>query len=398
MKVITEQGKFPIKCWADDLEEEGIQQLKNVASLPFIHRHVAVMPDAHIGIGCTVGAVIPTKNAIIPAAVGVDIGCGMMAVKTNISAKELPDDLSEIRHSIERSIPLGIGAGHKELNLEKSDASFISQSNVNYFIKQSDPEGLWDVKAKHWRSQLGSLGSGNHFIELCLDERDWVWVMLHSGSRGVGNQIGRKFIEKAKEEMRVHHVNLPDQNIAYLSEGTQNFQDYVDAVAWSQEYASLNRRIMMQLIFGELEHYIPHILPMVGAINCHHNYVELENHYGENVYVTRKGAIRARELDLGIIPGSMGAKSYIVRGKENQESFHSCSHGAGRKMSRRAARKVFSMHDLEVQTEGVEINRRKGILDEIPGAYKDVDHVMELQKDLVEVVHTLKQVVCVKGD
>lgn len=399
MKVIKEADSFPIKLWPDDLGEKELQQLRNIASLPFIHRHIAVMPDAHLGIGCTIGSVIPTKKAIIPAAVGVDIGCGVMAVHTNWNAEKLPENLFKIRSSIERAVPLGVGQGYKDDAIFKKPVTrFLSQKSLKGFLAQSDPENLWDIKAPKWRNQLGSLGSGNHFIEICLDENDDVWVMLHSGSRGVGNQIAKKFIEKAKEDMRVHHINLPDKNISYLSEGTKSFQDYIDAVEWAQQYASYNRRFMMDVIFAELNYYLPGIQPLEEVINCHHNYVEMENHFGENVYVTRKGAIRAREDDLGIIPGSMGAKSYVVRGKGNQESFHSCSHGAGRKMSRTKARKTFSMNDLDQQTQGVELNKRKSILDEIPGAYKDIDHVMKLQSDLVEVLHTLKQVVCVKGD
>lgn len=399
MKVIKEADNVPIKLWPDDLGEQELQQLRNIASLPFIHRHIAVMPDAHLGIGCTIGSVIPTKKAIIPAAVGVDIGCGVMAVHTNWKAEKLPESLIKIRSAIERTVPLGVGQGYKDDAIFKKPVTrFLDQTSLNCFLKQSDPESQWDIKAPHWRNQLGSLGSGNHFIEICLDENEDVWVMLHSGSRHVGNQIAKRFIEKAKEDMRVHHINLPDKNISYLSEGTQNFQDYINAVEWAQQYASFNRRFMMDVIFAELDYYLPGIKPLEEVINCHHNYVAMENHFGEDVYVTRKGAIRAREDDLGIIPGSMGAKSYIVRGKGNQESFHSCSHGAGRKMSRTKARKTFSMNDLDQQTQGVELNKRKSILDEIPGAYKDIDHVMELQSDLVEVLHTLKQVVCVKGD
>ncbi len=399
MQEIKATGHFPIKLWPDDLGNEELKQLQNIARLPFIHSHIAVMPDAHLGIGCTIGSVIPTKKAIIPAAVGGDIGCGMMAVHTNWQADKLPDNLADIRSSIERTIPLGVGQGYKENAVfKKAVTRFVDPTALEKFLEQSDPENLWNLKAPRWRRQLGSLGSGNHFIEICLDENDAVWVMLHSGSRGVGNQIARKFIEQAKEEMRVHHVNLPDKNISYLSEGTKNFQDYIDAVEWAQQYASLNRRFMMDVIFAELDHYLPGIRPLKEVINCHHNYVEKENHFGEDVYLTRKGAIRAREDDLGIIPGSMGAKSYIVRGKGNPESFHSCSHGAGRKMSRTQARKTFSLEDLDRQTQGVELNKRKSILDEIPGAYKDIDHVMQLQSDLVEVIHTLKQVVCIKGD
>jgi tRNA-splicing ligase RtcB len=390
-----ENGKLEAKVWAEDLDFDTQEQIRNIASMNFIHRHVAVMPDAHLGIGCTIGSVVPTKSAIIPAAVGVDIGCGMMAVKTSLQAHDLPWSLKELRENIERSVPTG-KYSHKEV--VESGFHFVTGSQFNYFLKQSEPELMFDVKAKRWMTQLGTLGSGNHFIEVCLDENDQVWVMLHSGSRGIGNQIGRKFIELAKEDMRIHHINLPDQNLSYLSEGTQHFDDYWHALEWAQEYASINRRLMMGLVFDQLWRMFPDMLIREEAINCHHNYVAKENHYGDNVYVTRKGAIRARGKDLGIIPGSMGAKSYIVRGKGNQESFHSCSHGAGRKMSRRKAKDTFTSADLEAQTAGVEIRRRKEIIDEIPGAYKDIDRVMELQSDLVEPVHTLKQILCVKGD
>ena len=257
---------------------------------------------------------------------------------------------------------------------------------------------MFGITTGKWREQIGSLGGGNHFIEICIDEDDFVWVMLHSGSRGIGNKIGMVFIRKAKEDMRIHQVNLPDKNLAYFSEGTEHFNDYVEAVAWAQEYAFINRQVMMTLIFGQLEYYFPQVRVEEQAINCHHNYVEKEHHYGESIWVTRKGAIRAREDDMGIIPGSMGTKSYIVKGKGNKESFHSSSHGAGRRMSRKQAFNKFTMDDLEKQTPGVEMQRREAIIDEIPGAYKDIDQVMKDQEDLVTVIHTLKQIVNVKGD
>ncbi|KMP11071.1 Fis family transcriptional regulator [Candidatus Nitromaritima sp. SCGC AAA799-A02] len=399
-KIVQGEAGFPVKVWTDDLDAQAEDQLLNLSSMPFIHQHVAVMPDAHIGLGCTIGCVVPTVKAIIPAAVGVDIGCGMMAARTNLYAKDLPDDLSRVRNSIERTIPLGPGKCHHnepDALFAGIENQFVSPGDVIRFLKD-DPEGRFGVKAGKWRSQLGTLGGGNHFIETCLDEADRVWVMLHSGSRGVGNRIGMTFIQKAKEDMRIHHVNLPDRDLSYFSEGTSNFDDYVKAVGWAQEYASLNRRMMMTLIFGQLEHYFPQVRVEEKVINCHHNYVEQESHFGETVWVTRKGAIRARENDMGIIPGSMGAKSYIVSGKGNPESFHSCSHGAGRRMSRKQAFKKFSMEDLEAQTEGVEMTRRKAIIDEIPQAYKDIDQVMGNQEDLVTIVHTLKQILNVKGD
>ena len=397
-KVYQSGNGFPVKVWAEDLDKGAVKQLLNVSLIPFIHNHVAVMPDAHVGMGCTIGTVIPTHKAIIPAAVGVDIGCGMMAAKTNITAKDLPDNLSKIRNSIEKIIPLGPGRCHrKEYSLNKTKNQFVSHSEVNQFFK-NDPDKMFGITTGKWREQIGSLGGGNHFIEICMDEDDFVWVMLHSGSRGIGNKIGMVFIGKAKEDMRIHQVNLPDKNLAYFSEGTEHFNDYVEAVAWAQEYAFINRRVMMTLIFGQLEYYFPQVRVEEQAINCHHNYVEKEHHYGESIWVTRKGAIRAKEDDMGIIPGSMGTKSYIIKGKGNKESFHSCSHGAGRRMSRKQAFNKFTMDDLEKQTPGVEMQRREAIIDEIPGAYKDIDQVMKDQEDLVTVIHTLKQIVNVKGD
>ena len=397
-KVYESDNGFPVKVWAEDLDKGAVKQLLNVSLIPFIHNHVAVMPDAHVGMGCTIGTVIPTHKAIIPAAVGVDIGCGMMAAKTNITAKDLPDNLSKIRNSIEKIIPLGPGRCHrKEYSLNKTKNQFVSQGEVNQFLK-NDPDEMFGITTGKWREQIGSLGGGNHFIEICIDEDDFVWVMLHSGSRGIGNKIGMVFIRKAKEDMRIHQVNLPDKNLSYFSEGTEHFNDYVEAVAWAQEYAFINRQVMMTLIFGQLEYYFPQVRVEEQAINCHHNYVEKEHHYGESIWVTRKGAIRAKEDDMGIIPGSMGTKSYIIKGKGNKESFHSCSHGAGRRMSRKQAFNKFTMDDLKKQTPGVEMQRREAIIDEIPGAYKDIDQVMKDQEDLVTVIHTLKQIVNVKGD
>ena len=397
-KVYQSDNGFPVKVWTEGLDKGVVEQLLNVSLIPFIHNHVAVMPDAHVGMGCTIGTVIPTHKAIIPAAVGVDIGCGMMAAKTNITAKDLPDNLSAIRNNIERIIPLGPGRyHHKEYSLSKTKNQFISQREVDQFLK-NDPNEMFDITTEKWREQMGSLGGGNHFIEICVDEDDFIWVMLHSGSRGIGNKIGMTFIRKAKEDMRIHQVNLPDKNLSYFSEGTRHFNDYVKAVTWAQEYASINRRVMMTLIFRQLEYYFHNVRVNEQSINCHHNYVKKEHHYGETIWVTRKGAIRAREDDMGIIPGSMGTKSYIVKGKGNKESFHSCSHGAGRRMSRTQAFKKFTMNDLKKQTTGVEMQRRKAIIDEIPEAYKDIDQVMKDQDDLVDVIHTLKQIVNVKGD
>ena len=398
-QVIQEQGDRPIHIWTEDIDEGALQQLKNIAKLPFIHKHgVAAMPDVHWGIGATVGSVIATKGAIIPAAVGVDIGCGMNAVRTSLKASDLPDSLAEIRHSIERGVPLGAGGNHQKSGpawdglfnrLPKGDARW----GLPLILASTSDEG-----AKRAAGQLGTLGSGNHFIEVCLDENQDVWVMLHSGSRGTGNIIGRQFIERAKQLMEKYFVTLPDKDLAFFPVNTQEFDDYVSAVSWCQDYAAENRRVMMEEVLRNLHHHIAKPFELTSeAINCHHNYVEKENHHGENVYVTRKGAIRAREGDLGIIPGSMGARSYIVRGKGNAESYHSCAHGAGRKFGRKEAKRRFTVADLEAQTQGVECRKDAEVLDELPAAYKDIDVVMANQADLVDVVHTLKQVMCVKG-
>lgn len=394
-RVIT-KGKVPVKIYTDDIDPSAYEQLANMAQMPFIHSHIAAMPDVHRGIGATVGSVIPTKGAIIPAAVGVDIGCGMNAVRLSLGANELPDNLRGLRSAIERDVPVGF-------NMHKRDA--VPDSTVRALSPGLD--AIWEkhpkLKAKKkkpyqsWVRQLATLGGGNHFIELCLDENEDVWVMLHSGSRGVGNAIGQYFIELARRDMEKIQKNLPDRDLAYFTEGTDHFDDYVEAVGWAQDYAMTNRREMMRIIIKVLQHKLPAFKVTKEAINCHHNYVEEEMHYGESVFVTRKGAIRAGEGEYGIIPGSMGAKSFIVKGKGNPSSFCSCSHGAGRVMSRTAAKKQFTSEDVEAQTEGVECKKDKSVIDEIPAAYKDIDKVMDNQTDLVEVVHTLKQVICVKG-
>lgn len=394
----------PIKAWVRGVQaaDNAVQQLRNVASLPFIHQWVAAMPDVHWGMGATVGSVIPTKGAIIPAAVGVDIGCGMMAVQTSVTASDLPDSLASLRTAIEKAVPHG-----RTDNGGRNDKGSWREvpAPVENAWRRLRP-GYEAIVARHERldrgrhmGQLGTLGTGNHFIELCLDEADRLWVMLHSGSRGVGNRIGMHFIKLAQKDMKRHIANLPDKDLAYFEEGAEHFDDYVMAVDWAQGFARVNREIMMEHVLGALRasKELPKFTSDQMAVNCHHNYVQKEEHYGAEVFVTRKGAVSAREGQLGIIPGSMGARSYIVRGKGNPESFHSCSHGAGRVMSRNEAKRTFTVEDHEKATEGVECRKDAGVIDETPMAYKDIDKVMAAQQDLVEVVHTLKQVVCVKG-
>ena len=401
IKRIFAGGHVPVKIWTEDVEGTALQQLKNLSSMPFLHKHIACMPDVHAGKGSTIGSVIATDGAIIPAAVGVDIGCGMNAVQLTLTAKDLPDNLHEIRNSIEKMIPLAATEGHagKVPMLVQSAAGKMG-TKLDYILSRS-PELRKKMPAaigvSRWVKQLGTLGSGNHFIEICLDEKDHVWIMLHSGSRGIGNIIGTHFIAQAKKEMEKYLINLPDKDLAYLPTDTKLFEDYMVAMHWAQDYALVNRKLMMKFVIRVLEAHLPKFQIKSEGANCHHNYVSLENHYGKNVYVTRKGAVRAREGDIGIIPGSMGTKSFIVKGLGNKESFCSCSHGAGRKMSRTKAKSLYSAADLVEQTKGVECRKDESVVDEIPGAYKDIDQVMENQNDLVEVLHTLKQVICVKG-
>ena len=403
--VIASENGVPVKAWTNgvQLEEQARQQLINAAQLPFIFKWIAAMPDVHWGVGATVGSVIPTKGAIIPAAVGVDIGCGMMAVQTSLNARDLPDNLKKIRASIENGVPHGRtnhgGAG------DRGAWHDIPDRNAGVWV--GELKSRYDaILAKHPKldrgnhaNHLGTLGTGNHFIEVCLDEAETVWFMLHSGSRGVGNRMGSYFIELARKDMRKFFINLPDIDLAYFPEHTVNFNDYVEAVEWAQDYARRNRDLMMEQIVGAVRRSgeVPPFTAEVQAINCHHNYVARESHFGENVLITRKGAVRAREGDMGIIPGSMGARSYIVRGKGNPESFSSCSHGAGRAMSRNEAKRRFTVEDHVRMTEGVECRKDSDVIDETPAAYKSIDAVMAAQTDLVEIVHTLRQVVCVKG-
>ncbi len=403
-ETIIDTRGVPIRAWVKDVhvDDNAMQQLRNVASLPFIHRWVAAMPDIHWGIGATVGSVIPTKKAIIPAAVGVDIGCGMMAVKTSLSAADLPDDLKRIRAAIEKAVPHGRtdrgGKGDRgswSRAPAPVEACWKKLKRGYESIIQKHPKL---DRGRHYQ-HLGTLGTGNHFIELCLDTDDGVWVMLHSGSRGVGNRIGMHFITLAQKDMRQHIADLPDKNLAYFTEGAKHFDDYFEAVAWAQRFAKENRELMMTAVLEVMQRdaILPRFKADLMAVNCHHNYVQKEEHFGEQVFVTRKGAVSAAKGEYGIIPGSMGARSFIVKGKGNPNSFHSCSHGAGRVMSRTQAKRSFSVDDHVRATAGVECRKDEGVIDETPMAYKDIDAVMRAQGDLVDIVATLKQVVCVKG-
>ncbi|GHT85060.1 RNA-splicing ligase RtcB [Betaproteobacteria bacterium] len=394
-EVITTQ-RVPVKIWTDDVDERSKEQLANIASLPFIHHHVAAMPDVHLGIGATIGSVIATHKAIIPAAVGVDIGCGMVACRLSLTGNDLDEKaLKKVFDQISRDVPVG-RAQHKDRDvLVHAAMPFEARLDA---MTEKHPQLLKAFgKFSKWMNQMGTLGGGNHFIEVCLDEANQVWVMLHSGSRGIGNALASYFIELARQDMERWMIHLPDKNLAYFPEGSEHFADYVAAVTWAQEYAMQNRESMVDLVLAALCRHLPEFDVTSEVVNCHHNYVAIEHHYGANVWVTRKGAIRARDGDLGIIPGSMGAQSFIVRGKGNAESFTSCSHGAGRRMSRTAAEQQFTAADLEKQTEGVICRKDAGVVDEIPGAYKDIETVMANQADLVDVLHRLKQVICVKG-
>ncbi|MBO9708481.1 MAG: RtcB family protein [Caulobacter sp.] len=398
-----ESDGAPIKAWTQGvpIEDSALKQLRNVASLPFIHKHVAVMPDVHWGMGATVGSVIPTYRAIIPAAVGVDIGCGMMAVRTSIRAEHLPDNLFGVRSDIEAAVPHGRtdNGGRNDKGAWQSEPPAIAAEKWAGLKEGYDDIVARNPKAAHPRGygHLGTLGTGNHFVELCLDEAGDVWVMLHSGSRGVGNRFGTFFIERAKHEMRRWFINLPDEDLAYFAEGSEGFIDYVRAVSWAQKYALANREVMMDQVLGVLRKTFPDLTVTEHAVNCHHNYVSREKHFGKDVFVTRKGAVSAKDGELGIIPGSMGAKSFIVRGRGNPDSFCTCSHGAGRAMSRNEARRRFTIADHVAATAGVECRKDADVIDETPMAYKDIDAVMAAQSDLVDIVHTLRQVVCVKG-
>lgn len=401
------QGRgAPLKMWCEgvEVEDDARTQLENIASLPFVYKHVAVMPDVHLGKGATVGSVIATKGAVVPAAVGVDIGCGMMAVRLSLKANDLPDNLASLRSHIESVVPHGRtdngGKNDKGTWVDRIPNS-VSNAWLSLCSRYDAIVAKHPKIASHKTFEfMGTLGTGNHFIELCLDEDDYVWVMLHSGSRGVGNKIGQYFIEAARKEMERYHIlpYLPDKDLSYLVEHTTLFDDYVEAVSWAQEFAALNRQVMMDAVLDVLRERLPSfVVSNEKAVNCHHNYISKENHFGENVFVTRKGAVRAREGDLGIIPGSMGTGSFIVRGLGNHESFCSCSHGAGRRMSRNAARMAITLDDHIKATEGIECRKDIDVIDESPAAYKDIGAVMAAQDDLVKIVHRLRQVLNVKG-
>lgn len=403
-EVLHTPGQMPIKSWTRGVsfDENSKVQLNNMAQMPFIHKWIAVMPDVHLGKGATIGSVIPTLGAVIPAAVGVDLGCGMMAARTSLTAAQLPDSLAALRSLIEKRVPHGRGKQSRGARDPGSWAN-VPQDVANAWTPLND--GFNKLCEKHPflkntnnMNHLGTLGTGNHFIEICLDEDNAVWVMLHSGSRGVGNRIGTHFIEQAKKDMERWFIQLPDKDLAYLAEGSEHFADYVAAVAWAQDFARSNREVMMARTLQALREIIGiPFATQVEAVNCHHNYISREHHYGEDVWVTRKGAVSARIGEMGIIPGSMGARSFIVRGLGNEESFCSCSHGAGRVMSRTEAKRRVSMDEHLLATAGVECRKDQSVIDETPSAYKPIEKVMQAQSDLVEIVHTLKQVLCVKG-
>lgn len=396
IKQVIQGPGHPVKIWTDDIDEPSLKQLRNIAQLPFIHHHVAAMPDVHLGIGATIGAVIATRQAIIPAAVGVDLGCGMIACRLSLNADQLDEfQLRRLFDQINRDVPVGRDQHDDHRALVEAAKPFARGLES---LRERHPGLLQSMgKQSKWVNQLGTLGGGNHFIELCLDETRRVWLMLHSGSRGVGHAIADYFIRLARQDMEHWMIQLPDRDLAYFPEGNPHFTDYVEAVDWAQRYAYQNRQSMLELVLAALRRHLPPCVVTDEVINCHHNYVEREHHFHAHVWVTRKGAIRAQVGDWGIIPGSMGARSYIVTGKGHPDSFCSCAHGAGRRMSRTAAQKQYSTADLARQTQGVLCRKDAGVIDEIPSAYKDIDEVMANQSELVEIRHTLKQVLCVKG-
>lgn len=375
--------------WASDIDPNALEQAQRAAAMPFVHGHVALMPDAHVGMGATIGSVIPTDGAIIPSAVGVDIGCGMIAAELPFTSDVLGDDLSKLHSHIAQVVPAGVGQGH-----DRHDNNAMADlRNAAAGVDLTDKQ--WVTAGK----QIGTLGAGNHFVEVCLDERDRVWVVLHSGSRGIGNQIAKQHIEGAKGLMRRYFIDLDDADLAYLVEGTPEFDAYIAGMLWAQDYALANRELMMDRVLAQVAGHIGYHFVESQRINCHHNFTEREHHMGRNVWVTRKGAIRARTNDLGVIPGSMGTRSYIVQGKGTPASYCSCSHGAGRRLSRGQARRTLDLDGLRGQMSGKAWNetQAEALLDEDPRSYKDIDQVMADQADLVAVLHTLTQVLNYKG-
>lgn len=398
IKKILSNNRVPIKIWTNDIEQSALEQLHNTAKLPFLFKHLAVMPDVHFGKGATIGSVIATKGAIIPSAVGVDIGCGMSAVKLPFSTENL-GDLTKLRSNIERVIPVGYHQ-HKDMDNRRS-ISFkeLGENSLNLNHGQS---GFYKNTIEKSAHQLGTLGGGNHFIEICQDQQNMVWIILHSGSRNIGKVLAEKHIDKAKDIMKKYFIDLPDPDLAYFAQNTDEFKAYIKDLNWAQSYAKINREEMMLRTLNEVFIHAYGIDAKINSsllfkIDCHHNYTQIENHFGHNVWITRKGAVSAKENEFGIIPGSMGTKSYIVKGKGNIDSFHSCSHGAGRKLSRTKAFEKFTIEDLAKQTNGIECKKDASILDEIPSAYKNIDKVMEDQSDLVDVYAILNQLICIKG-
>jgi tRNA-splicing ligase RtcB len=392
----------PIREWTQgvEVEDEARKQLGATASLPIVWPHLAVMPDVHWGMGSTVGSVVPTRGAIIPACVGVDLGCGMTAVRVNLDSSALRDNGKAVQDAIEAAVPHGRtdDGGPNDRGAWRDVPSDVGQAWVDLEVGFKPLVAIEPrLHTGRQASQLGTLGTGNHFVEVCLDEEDHVWVMLHSGSRGIGNRIASTFIAAAKKRCEADAIELPSKDLAWLEEGTKGFTDYVRAVSWAQRYARVNRDVMVALVFGALRKLFPGLEQVESAVSCHHNYIAYEEHFGQGLWITRKGAVSAKLGELGIIPGSMGQKSYVVRGKGCAESFNTCSHGAGRRMSRGQAKRTITLEQHAADTAGVFCRKDADVLDESPRAYKDVDKVIAAQADLIEVVHTLRAVVCVKG-
>jgi tRNA-splicing ligase RtcB len=379
--------------WASHVDPVALEQAVATASMPFIHPHVALMPDAHVGFGVAVGSVIPTLGAIMPSAVGVDIGCGMIAVRTQFEHRELPRNLGNLRRAIEKAVPLSAGVYNRSVTRDHTRARIAE-------LERLAERAGFDPAAygPNWRLQVGTLGSGNHFIEVSYDEQEGIWLFLHSGSRGVGNKLAKHHIGVAQKQCAEARVPLPNRDLAYLTEGTVAFEAYIEQMRWAQHFALLNREEMMDRVVAAFEHWVAGPVQRVEQINCHHNYTVPETHYGKRVWVSRKGAISARKGETGIVPGSMGTPSYVVEGKGNSKALDSCPHGAGRAYSRRAARKLFTQDQLRAAMQGIEYRDSAEFLDEVPMAYKDIDQVMLDAGDLVDIRHTLRQIVNVKGD